>query len=255
MGGHFLTTYNTYLIGVDDTDYGDSIGTGAFARELMVHLQTHLDVRPKGITRHQLLVHPDIPYTSHNSAACLALDTFYSIEKIAERCRRFVQFLFHPGADPGLCIAPPEHFTAEMVAFGQLAQTEVVSKKAALQLATAANILLEEHGGEGIGVIGALCACALRADGNDGRFIAHNAIREVEDILSVAALKATTAVERVLDENNNELDDSVVVNTQNWLRPDLLDGKVTLRVQSAQDADRDSADYFVFKKKKGTDDM
>ena len=27
-----------------------------------------------GISRHQLYVHPDIPYTSHNSSLCLDLD-------------------------------------------------------------------------------------------------------------------------------------------------------------------------------------
>src|SRR5512135_1318528 len=94
-----------YHIGIDDTDAGASIGTGALARELQVHLLQRHGGRAEGITRHQLLVHPDIPYTSHNSSACLSLWLPASRAEVVAAGEQFVRFLFHEGADPGLCVA------------------------------------------------------------------------------------------------------------------------------------------------------
>ena len=52
-------------IALDDTDTLDSIGTGRLAREIAEDLAREFPVY--AVTRHQLFVHPDIPYTSHNS--------------------------------------------------------------------------------------------------------------------------------------------------------------------------------------------
>ena len=59
------------LIGIDDTDNPDSRGTGFRARQLGEWLRKEGLAQVRGITRHQLYVHPSIPYTSHNSSACL----------------------------------------------------------------------------------------------------------------------------------------------------------------------------------------
>ena len=60
-----------YFIGIDDTDNLESRGTGFRARQLAQDLQAAGIARLRGITRHQLCVSPEIPYTSHNSSACL----------------------------------------------------------------------------------------------------------------------------------------------------------------------------------------
>ena len=60
------------FIGIDDTDNLESRGTGRLARSIAADLGKTYDLY--GVTRHQLLVHPDIPYTSHNSAAVIHLD-------------------------------------------------------------------------------------------------------------------------------------------------------------------------------------
>ncbi len=60
-----------WLLAIDDTDNAESIGTGRLARMLAAHLEEANLFAEPGVTRHQLLVHPDIPYTSHNSAACI----------------------------------------------------------------------------------------------------------------------------------------------------------------------------------------
>jgi hypothetical protein len=56
-------------IGLDDTDNKTSRGTGRLARAIAESLAERYAVR--GITRHQLLVDPRVPYTSHNSSATL----------------------------------------------------------------------------------------------------------------------------------------------------------------------------------------
>ena len=63
-----------FLIGIDDTDNSNSRGTGNLARELGSLLQRVPGVRLLEITRHQLLISPLIPYTSHNGCICLAVD-------------------------------------------------------------------------------------------------------------------------------------------------------------------------------------
>ena len=239
------------LVGIDDTDYGESIGTGALARELKLYLGAELGVDVGGITRHQLLVHPDVPYTSHNSAACLEVHGVHSPEQVARGAERFVRFLFHEGADPGLCVALPHQFDAACRAFGRRAQEVVVQKSEALELAAAAGVLLHDLGGTGDGVIGALAACALRADGNDGRFISLRGIRDVEGSVTAAAILDRTGIDAVLDESDLELAPEAMVETDGWVRPELRAGRIVLPVvRQVQTRDQDGNRYAVRAKKR-----
>jgi hypothetical protein len=61
-------------IGVDDTDTLDSIGTGRVARGLAGYLENLGLGKSLGVSRHQLLVHDQIKYTSHNSSKGLAIN-------------------------------------------------------------------------------------------------------------------------------------------------------------------------------------
>jgi len=239
-----------YLIGLDDTDAGDSVGTGALARELSSHLVRELAARPSGITRHQLLVHPDIPYTSHNSSACIEVETSAGIDSLSRACRDFVRFLYHPGADPGLCVAEPDRLTDACVDFGRRAQRRIVTKEEALDLAASAGILLEEHGGTGLGVVGALAGCGLRSSGEDGRFISHRGIRDVRAEMPAAEIVSETAVDVVVDESGDEIEMSSSVVTNGWVRPDLAGGRVVLRVRSIGPGRFETA-----RKKPGADDV
>jgi hypothetical protein len=82
------------LLGVDDTDIlGHKPGTGRLARDLGAHLEQARMTVLVGVVRQQLLVDPRIPYTSHNSPACLILDMasdgeedFDSLFNLAARC-------------------------------------------------------------------------------------------------------------------------------------------------------------------------
>lgn len=234
-----------FYIGLDDTDIQDSIGTGALAREMMLFLRRELDARPRGITRHQLFVHPDIPYTSHNSAACLEISCGIGLDEISGACRRFVALLPHPGADPGLCVCddrpPPKDFSA----LGRRTQEEIVAKQEALDCARRHRIGLWELGGTGLGVIGALSACALRMGKDDGRFISLNGIRDLPRHTTVGEIMNTAPIAVVMDQAGRELEGSCPIDTNNWVRPDLKAGRIILQVRKRNDA----PGYFIAGKK------
>ncbi|WP_243669476.1 hypothetical protein [Methanoculleus chikugoensis] len=61
----------TIYLGIDDTDTRESRGgTGRLARTIAAELARSYTVTG-GVTRHQLFVHPAVPYTSHNSSAVI----------------------------------------------------------------------------------------------------------------------------------------------------------------------------------------
>lgn len=63
------------LICIDDTDNIDiKRGTGQLASLLAEEIEQKGWAKCEAVTRHQLFVHPDVPYTSHNSSMCFAAD-------------------------------------------------------------------------------------------------------------------------------------------------------------------------------------
>ena len=116
-----------WLVGIDDTDNAESIGTGRLARMLAEHLESRELLTDTSVTRHQFLVHPDIPYTSHNSSACIAgLSEDASRAALAEVARGFLRDHFHGGANPGLCVCAAEAVPDALVVLGKRAQQEVL---------------------------------------------------------------------------------------------------------------------------------
>ena len=59
-----------FYLCIDDTDNLDSIGTGTIAEQIQQKLIAAGYGPCSLITRHQLFIHQDIPYTSHNSSMC-----------------------------------------------------------------------------------------------------------------------------------------------------------------------------------------
>ena len=70
------------IIGIDDTDNLESRGTGHLARQLGLGLEAAGLCRLKNIVRHQLLVSPKIPYTSHNSSASIVVDEVNDVQDV-----------------------------------------------------------------------------------------------------------------------------------------------------------------------------
>ena len=221
-----------WLIAIDDTDNLESIGTGRLARMLSAELRALGIIEHPTITRHQLLVHPEIPYTSHNSSACIAAsgepDAGHAIFEAAESFLRA-----HPqqGANPGLCVAPESETGSAMQALARRAQREVL-ELARFDREIGAWPLRVWSGGEtGQGRIGAVCGVALRSTGEDGRFIDLPGVREVRGRARVAEILERTGIDRVVDEQGRPLAGETAIETRDWIRPELRSGEAVFEVR------------------------
>jgi hypothetical protein len=225
-----------FLIGIDDTDNADSRGTGYRARGLGELLQT-LGFTVEGITRHQLLVDPQIPYTSHNSSACLVVRAHNKLDGLAETCRGYLERESAAGSDAGLCIVPRAAASAAIQEFGQWAKSRVLSRTDALDLARQEDILLEGLTGDGGGVIGALAAVGLRAGQNDGRFIWLAGVRELGGIYTAGRLYQITRIDEICTLDGTCVPAAARVDVAAWPRPVLRQGRAVLLVEAAKHRD------------------
>lgn len=219
------------FIAIDDTDNKESIGTGRLSRMLADELKEKGLLKESRVTRHQLLVHPDIPYTSHNSSACIdAVMNPCTIEEVSVLARCFLENHFHEGANPGLSIAPQDAVPEELPSLGRRAQKEVITLDEAKNLADRLGVFTWWSGDTGQGCIGAMSAIGLRSTNNDGRYIALDGIRDVGGKQTVGVILEQTAIDRVTTLSGETLPPEAIVDTQNWVRPVLKDGLVTLEV-------------------------
>jgi hypothetical protein len=221
---------NPYLIGVDDTDNLESRGTGYRVRELAGWLAKNELAEPKRITRHQLLVHPEIPYTSHNSSACILVETD-TARDVWDASREFLMMTSASGSDVGLCLAEWISVAEEVQSFGRRAKVEVLTMPEAEQTALKANIRCEGLRGTGGGIIGALAGIGLHRAGNDGRFLWLPGLRELNGKYVVTEVIAKGHIERICTLNHKDLSPEEVVDLGEWVRPVLLNGKSTLFVE------------------------
>ena len=142
------------LVCIDDTDNLESRGTGELAEQLSAEITSRSWGNCEFVTRHQLLVHPDVPYTSHNSSMCFTADiSEQHLPLMIAHAGAFLENESAPGSDPGLAVAVSNRVSdmGAVVDFGQRAKQEVVKKQEAYDLAEALDIHLSEHGGTGHG--------------------------------------------------------------------------------------------------------
>jgi hypothetical protein len=230
------------LIAIDDTDNLESRGTGFRARELGARLAEAELGRLRGITRHQLFVHPSIPYTSHNSSACLDVELEDAgFDAAREFCRDYLAAESAEGSDAGLCVARYDDVGEELVGFGRDAKQRVVTRERAHELAAPHGVHLEGVTGERIGVIGALAAVGLRRGGNDGRFLWVKGVRELTGNWTVGALLATTGIDAVESTDGRPLADDANVAVDPWPRPVLLNGRAVLLTELTREQGGTSA--------------
>ena len=234
-----LTDWQTnmrILVAIDDTDNEESIGTGRLARMLADDLECSGLLSDSSVTRHQLLVHPSIPYTSHNSCACIA---GYAIdsgpEEIGNRARSFLQENFHKGANPGLCVMKEESVPDALREFGMRAQREVIRLTEGKSLAGSADFFIWMGGETGQGCIGSMAGVGLRSTGNDGRFIGLKGIREIAGTMSVKAIVENCDVFQVVSTKNEILGADERIETLDWVRPSLRNGKPVMLVKREGD--------------------
>lgn len=188
------------LIGIDDTDNLESPGTGAIADGLKKLIAQNGWGSCSYVTRHQLYLHPDIAYTSHNSSMIFAAEVEDDcLEQLQQELGDYLLNESAEGSDPGLCIAEVDKILDRraLIEFGYRAKCQVMTKEQAYALAAALNIYLVEKGGSGIGVIGALAGVGLRLDGNDGEV--KGGLKYAQDqVVTVAELLQQKPVSAVL---------------------------------------------------------
>ncbi|WP_205743256.1 hypothetical protein [Geobacter sp. FeAm09] len=218
------------LISIDDTDDIESPGTGEVADILAAGIEARGWGRCGPVTRHQLLLAPEIPYTSHNSSMCFTADVCEDmLSEIAGFCGSELEAQSVPGSDPGLCIVLPERlpYPDRLIEFGRKAKESVISKNEAYELSAFLGVHLSEHGGTGQGVIGALAGAGLRLSGNDGRFKGKFRIPSRQGVASVKDIR-TSGIDLVQALDGEQLHDDETVLVGDWVKPVLMAGKTVL---------------------------
>lgn len=165
------------VVCIDDTDdLSKEVSTGAVAEALANNVALFGGKVELDVTRHQLLLDPRVPYTSHNSAmAFVASFPLDMVEDYRREARVIVNVMRAASSDPGLCTgivpASDDPSLPALFEYGRKAQREYVPQEEAFALAAKIPWLeLEGLGGTNDGVVGALAGAALRLQGEDGRF-------------------------------------------------------------------------------------
>jgi tRNA(Ile2) C34 agmatinyltransferase TiaS len=233
-----------FYIAFDDTDVlGADRGTGKVGRWFEDKLPQGF--RLWGVVRQQLLVHPDVPYTSHNSSAVVVADVDDGVGGAAELAAALVDLgVAHlaehwmEGSDPGLCVAwAGSPALPALTAFGRRAAVEVVTQAEAHAAAGGAH--LSGHGGTEDGVIGAAAGVGLTAAGWSGRLIeyrcAYGHLRDIPEPATVADIERLGITVVSLDRDAPVPLPAQLVEAAGWLRPRLWAGRPVLPVQRGEE--------------------
>jgi hypothetical protein len=217
-------------VGFDDTDNPDSDrGTGKLARWFERVLPDGCKVW--GVVRQQLLVHEDIPFTSHNSSACVVVDLpdRCLLDDLTLKAAAHLEEYSLENSDPGLCVAcEGDSALPLLIDFGQKCTNRVMTQRDALEAAQ--RIHLSGHGGTCDGIIGSAAAVGLTAYGWSGRFIEYGILRNVPDPVSVSDLESHGIMVVSLDRDGQCPAPEDIVNTKGWLRPRLWGKRAVLPV-------------------------
>jgi hypothetical protein len=227
------------LVSIDDTDTmkiegQDVRGTGELADLLKQAIEGKGWGQCQPITRHQLLIHQDIPYTSHNSSMCFEADiNALQYQTFVDFAADFLDCECAPDSDPGLCIAETDRINrpGRLIAYGYMAKNYVLTKQSAYDLASKLRIHLSEHGGTGQGGIGALAGAGLRLGGNDGRIKGKLKITGEHGLATVESICTQGKVDMVKClEEGIVLTDNDLVALGEDIKPVWMYGKVVLPV-------------------------
>lgn len=233
---------------VDDTDdLTKSTSTGKIADLIRQEMVNMGGTEELGITRHQLLLHEDIEYTSHNSSMCMVINIEgKTIEEMKTAAEKILKENMAESSDPGLCFCRLDQLKEPdlLIAYGKRAQKEVIRKQEAYDLAEKiGGTVLQEYGGTGIGVIGALAGVGLRLAGCDGTFRGGKGGEFSGQTHSAAEWKSLLGIQQIITFDGKYLDDEDTVCCKDQMKLSMADGKKTLVVKE-QDGQ-----YFTCKKK------
>lgn len=225
-----------YLVGIDDTDNLVSRGTGFIGRTMGEEINASGLGICGGISRHQLLFDPRVPYTSHNSSLCLEIET----SKPDEVWDLMVKYLLRAcaqGSDCGLTMVEFDRIPESVIKWGQKAKKDLVKQADAFKLAKKENIKLIGLTGNHDGVIGALAAVGLRAAGNDGRFVSLKGVdvRTINGIKNLKQIQELVCLHQIMTVEGEILDEKIPISLDGWMRPVHRNGLITLIVNKIDD--------------------
>jgi hypothetical protein len=222
--------------GFDDTDNHDSqYGTGKIVRWFQKKLPE--GCHSLGVVRQQLFVCDRIPYTSHNSSACLIAEIPDAslLDKMIEDAVTHIGDYAASGSDPGLCVATELDASIDgIVEFGQHCTHTVSTQKQALQAAR--YVHLSGHGGTNDGIIGATAAVGLTISGWSGRYIELENLRDWPEQTTVADLRSSGIGTLSIDRDAKIPAPDDIVHTNDWLRPRLVGHRPVLLVRPQGDS-------------------
>lgn len=222
------------LVCIDDTDNLESKGTGHLAEILRHDIETIYGGKTTRITRHQLFVSDEIPYTSHNSAMCFKGEVETAcLDEMIRYAGELLEKMSAEGSDPGLCVAVADRINEKerLIKFGCDATCKVLNKESAFKLAADAGIHLSEHGGTGGGVIGALAGVGLRLGGNNGRFKGWIDVKDSDRIINVEKLLRVYDIDEIRDVSGERIGPGDSISLEERIKTVLLDGRCVLPVK------------------------
>ncbi|WP_019229364.1 hypothetical protein [Sedimentibacter sp. B4] len=231
---------------IDDTDNLETRGTGELASIMIEKIEEKGWGRCTYITRHQLYFHPDIPYTSHNSAMCFVIDHTNEIfEDLKNFAVNFLETETAEGSDPGLCIAEYDKIKDKeiLMNYGRKAKKEILNKQIAYKTAHELGIHLSEHGGTGGGIIGALAGVGLRLTGNDGRIKGKMKFPIPGNTLTVKQILENSDIDKVQSIDGQVLGESENINLGEKVKAVFLDYSKVLLVYSAKEEQTGAASW------------
>lgn len=226
-----MQRFKTY-IAIDDTDeIGYATSTGEICEEIKEHIELFY-AKTAPITRHQLFLHNDIPYTSHNSSMCF---TTYLSEKELEDIKMFiidyVMIKSAPSSAPGICIGFEKDICDKnaLIHYGLDAKKKVLTKEKAYNTAKEQNLFLMELKNRGDGIIGALAGVALRMYGSDGRIKGKITLKK--QTLSTKEILALGIFDEIRLANKEIADKNYMVIVKEYLKGIYLEHKFILLVE------------------------
>lgn len=227
-----MNSYKTYIC-IDDTDeigYGKS--TGLLSEEIKNHIEKRYNKKCSLITRHQLFIHEDIPYISHNSSMCFT--TFLTKEEkneIAKFVIKYIEKYSAPTSEPGICIGFEKDIVdyEDLIKYGFHAKEKVLKKEDAYLMAKNQNLHLSEHKNNGQGVVGALAGVALRLYGSDGKIKGN--LEVLKEYVSVKKLLENITIDEVQFVNGKLVPLNVNVRIKDSLKRVMLNHKSVVLVK------------------------
>ncbi len=227
------------LICIDDTDNLDSIGTGKLLENLCGNMKEKGWIKESFISRHQLLIHESIDYTSHNSSMCCEIDVAHQkFDKVLEYSKDYLIENSAKGSDPGLCLIKLEDLSDigknEVISFGKKAKKVVINKLEAYSIAKkySGSIFLSEHGGTGEGVIGALAGCGLRLYGSDGRVKGNCKLNEPGETISIEKFCEKLSIPFVINEEFKIIKNGSIKVTEDKIKKILWEHQTTVVLEA-----------------------